>query len=265
MSKTIFALGGGSFGEHRDTYKHHKPSNGQEYHAVNTTDIDRLILKATNKKKPKLLLIVTASEDGQHNLPLYEEAFRKQYEGLGAIVDTLYLITRKTAVAEIKSKILNTDAIYVSGGNSARMMKTWRRLGIDKLLKQAYDSGTVMSGQSAGSICWFTYGNSNSFYTNKPFRVTAMGWVGALICPHYDTEPFRQEPLKQMLKRTPKLVGLAVDEHAAIEIKDGSYKIHSFGPGGKVHRCYWRDGRYNTEEEPLLESYKGVDDLLSVY
>jgi dipeptidase E len=264
MSKVIFALGGGSFGEPKGTYKNGNLPTGQTHYPVNTTEVDKLILHAVNKENPKILLILTASEDGQHDLPLYLGAFKKQYEGLGAAVDTLYLVTKKASLEEVKSKIANADAIYVSGGNSALMMRTWRRLGVDELLRRAYENGTVMSGLSAGSICWFKYGCSNSFYTNKPFRLTAMGWLDGIICPHYDTESFRQEPLKKMLKRTPNTVGLAVDEHAAIEVKDKTYRVHSFGSGGKVRRCYWQGGKYKVEDVVVSGEYQELNSLLNL-
>lgn len=265
MRKTIIALGGGTFGEPRETYgKWSQLPKSQTHYPTDTTAVDKLILNSTRKSHPKLLLILTATEDGQHDLRLYEEYFRKQFGGLGAKVDALYLITQKPSAAEIESKIQNADAIYVSGGNSSRMMKTWRKLGVDKLLRQAYDKGTVMSGLSAGSICWFKYGNSNSFYTNKPFRVTAMGWIKALACPHYDSESFRQKSLKNMLKRTPKLIGLAIDEHAAVELVDGKYRTHSFGSGGNVQKCYWHNGEYYMEEVSHTEKFHDLSELLSV-
>jgi len=70
MSKTIFALGGGTFGEHRDTYKSWSlpMAANQKYYKASTAPIDKLILKATGKTKPRILLILTASEDGQHDL-----------------------------------------------------------------------------------------------------------------------------------------------------------------------------------------------------
>lgn len=263
MKKTIFALGGGTFGEHRDTYKTWSlpMPPGQEYYEINTTPVDKLILKATGKQKPLLLLILTASEDGESDLRLLVEAFRAQYERLGAHVETLCLVSEKPSLNEIKRKIETADAVYASGGSTYLMMRTWRRLGIDKLLRQAYQSGTVMSGMSAGSICWFKYGNSNSFNTDKPFRVTGMGWFDFLICPHYDSEPFRQVPLEKMMKRTSGVPGLALDEHAALEIVDNMYRVHLFKTGAKVRKCYWVNGLYKVKEVPARRAYAPLEEL----
>lgn len=265
MARTIFALGGGTFGEHRNTYKSWSlpMPPGQEHYEVSTTPIDKLILKATGKKKPTLLLITTASEDGHHDLKLLEQGFRTQFEErLGASFDTLYLLRDRPSIPEIKHKIEKADAIYVSGGNTYRLMRVWRRLGVHILLRQAYVRGTVMSGMSAGSICWFKYGNSNSFYDNKPFRLSGMNWLNLLICPHFDTEPYRQPALKSMMKRTPGTIGLALDEHAAIEIVDDMYRLHYFKKGAKAQKCYWTNNEYVVEELSAKNNFKLLQDLI---
>lgn len=266
MTKTIFALGGGTFGESLAAYKNWSlpVPKGQKNYDENTTPVDKLILKATGKSKPRLLLIFTASENDQHDLRLLEEGFRNHFEKLGAKMDTLYLITQKPTWSEIERKIANADAIYVSGGNTFGLMRTWKRYGIDTLLREAWEHGTVMSGMSAGSICWFTYGNSNSFNTDKPFRVTGMGWLPLLICPHYDSEPYRHAALKKMMKRSPDTVGLALDEHAAIEIVDDTYRLHFFKPGAKARKCYWVNGKYIIEPIESRQSYTSLQALTSL-
>ncbi len=246
-SRIIFALGGGSHGEHRDTYTNWRPESPSATHfPITTTPVDKHILGATGKQRPHILLILTASEDGKHNLTLFEQAFRKQYEGLGATVDSLRLITEKPSIEAVKAKFARANAVYVSGGNTWRMMQTWRRLGIDALLRQAYENGVVMSGVSAGSICWFRYGTSNSFYSNKPFRVAGLGWFDLTVCPHYDVQPFRQPALKNMLRRSPQMIGIALDEQAALEIRDNTYRsmpcslgqLHNDVSGKMDNMCY---------------------------
>ncbi len=266
MTKTIFALGGGTFGEPVATYKKWSllTDAKRRRYEENTTPVDKLILKATGKTKPRLLLIFTASEDGQHNLEMLEGGFRRHFEKLGAQMDTLYLITQKPSQAEIEKKIASADAVYVSGGNTFGLMRAWKRYGVDKLLRKAWERGVVMSGMSAGSICWFAYGNSNSFYTNKPFRVTTMGWLPLLICPHYDSEPYRQDALKKMMKRTPHMAGLALDEHAALEVVDDKYRIHLFKSGAKARKCYWVKGKYVIEPIKSQQSYAPLKNLTSL-
>ncbi|MCA9460353.1 MAG: Type 1 glutamine amidotransferase-like domain-containing protein, partial [Nanoarchaeota archaeon] len=122
------------------------------------TKINKRILEMTNKNLPKILFIPTASCDAF----AYWENFEKHFNKLGGKSDVLFLIKEKPTKKEIENKILNSDAIYIGGGNTLMMMKLWRKLGIDKLLLKAYKKGIVLSGLSAGSICWFKYGTSDS-------------------------------------------------------------------------------------------------------
>ena len=264
MKRSIFALGGGYLGEHRDAYAHAKPPQGREYFPWDTKLVDELIVATARIRNPQVLLISTPSEDGQHDVDLYFSAFKKCYESLNCSISILKLIQEKPSRRQIEAAITSADIVYVSGGNSLRAMKTWRRLGLGELLRKAYEKGTVMSGLSAGAICWFKYGNSNSFYRNTPFRVQAMGWIEALLCPHYDTEPFRQAPFKGMIKRTPKLVGLALDEYAAIEIvNEAEFRVHAYKPGAKARKCYWYLGKYKTEEIKQMNRYAPLKELLT--
>ncbi len=121
-----------------------------------------------------------------------------------------------------------------------------------------------MSGVSAGSICWFRYGTSNSFYTGKPFRVTGLGWFNLTICPHYDQEVFRQDALKRMLKRSPQTIGLALDEHAAIEIVNDTYRVHTTKPGAIARKCYWKNGKYSTVLLLPQTRYTPLSGLLTI-
>jgi hypothetical protein len=80
----------------------------------------------------------------------------------------------------------------------------------------------------------------------KPFRVTALGWFPALICPHYNSEPRRQEALVRMMRRTPGMVSLMLDELAGIEIRGDQYQAFSFGEA-RIQRGWWSKGEWNTE------------------
>ena len=175
MTKTIFALGGGSIGEHRDASARNKPAGGAEHHPAYVDPVYGLIAAASRQSNPKALLLSTPSEDGLHNVDRFLEALDRKLGRHGCQTTVLKTIESKPTVGQITSQIASADLIYVSGGNTFRAMRRWRSLGVDKMLKQAYDSGVVMSGVSAGAICWFKYGCSNSFYTNKPFRVRGMG------------------------------------------------------------------------------------------
>ena len=262
VTRRIFALGGGFGGEHQDTYK---PTGGDEHFPWDTEPIDRLIVTSAQKGRPKILHLSTPSEDGLRDVDLLHQAFSKRFGILGCETDILKVIQAKPDQKRIKNAIAWADIVYVSGGNIWRAVKRWRHLGLDILLKKAYEQGTVMSGLSAGAICWFQYGNSRSMSQDTIFIVRTLGWIEALACPHYDIEPFRQEPFKEMLKRTPKLIGIALDEHATIEIVDEkSFKVHIRPPGGKARKCYWQRKKYVIEELDASKQYKPLAQLLTI-
>lgn len=228
--KKIMAIGGGEIGR-RETAK-----------------IDQQIIKLSGKKRPKFLFIPTASLDNGVYVRTVNDYFGKR---LGCLVDVLYLVNRKVGRQEIKDKILKADIIYVGGGNTLRMMIIWRRLGVDKFLKEAHKKGIVLSGLSAGAACWFKYALSDSRkFKNKnaPYiKIKGLGFINALACPHYDTEPDRKSALKKMMKRE-KIFGIALDNCAALEVIDNKFRILTSKNGANGYKVYWRAGRYYKEK-----------------
>ena len=94
----------------------------------------------------------------------------------------LNLLGRNPSDDELRSKILSPDIIYVGGGNTLKMMRRWRYLGVDSLIRQAWENGTVLSGVSAGAICWFEWGHSDSMASYNPddwkyIRVAGTGLI----------------------------------------------------------------------------------------
>jgi dipeptidase E len=131
------------------------------------------------------------------------------------------------------------------------MMTIWRRLGVDILLKQAHEKGTIMCGLSAGSICWFRYGNSDSRRFNNPaadlIKVSGLNLINVLHCPHYDVEKDRKPDLKKMMKKSPGLVAIALDNNCAIEILDDTYRVISARDMAMAYRVYWKRGVFREE------------------
>jgi dipeptidase E len=248
---TIIAIGGDEIGTLREDGSL-KP--------VLADSVHREIIFRTGKKHPKILYIPTAKDDSEE----YIVAFQKYYNSLGcAEIDVLRLIKERPSKKDIESKILSADVIYVNGGDTFRMIEIWKKHGIDKLLKRALHRGVIMTGHSAGAICWFTYGDSDSFGKEDDFRVTALGFVNALFCPHYDTDAFRRIGLREIMKKTPHLVALALDECAAIEIVDDNYRILTATPECRARRTYWMNGEYIIEEIEPSEDFQNLNTLLT--
>ena len=229
----IVAIGGGEIG---------RPG-----FPVETTKIDKEIIRLTGKSKPKLLFIPTASSDSEGYARVVEKHFGAS---LGCKVDTLFLLKQKLSSKEIEDKIFNADMVYVGGGNTLKMMSAWRKYGVDKILVKAGEKGVVLSGVSAGAICWFRSGSSDSRRFTDPkadlIKVNGINLVPALFCPHYDFEKDRRPDLKRLMKKTSG-VAIAIDNCCAIEIIDETYRIISSKKTANVYRIYWKKGEYHEE------------------
>lgn len=232
INKKIVAIGGG------------------EIRKRETLAIDQEIIKLPGKKHPHVLFIPTASLDAAEYISDFINYYGKY---LGCKVDVLKLIKQNTAIKDIKEKILNSDIVYVGGGNTLMMMKLWRKLGVDKILAQAYKMGIVLSGISAGAICWFKFGNSDSKRFTNPsaplIRVRGLGILDELLCPHYHSKKYskdRAATLKDMMQRTPGKA-LAIDDFCAVSIVDGVYKVISSRPSAHAYSVYWKRGKFYCE------------------
>ena len=224
--------------------------------------IDQRIIELSGKVNPSVLFIPTASKDDAR----YIQRFTEYFQHLGASVDVLSLYAEKLTTDQIQRKFAATDIMYVGGGNTLRMMNLWKKLGIHTLLHQAWQKGKVMCGTSAGSICWFNHGNSDSRKDNNPdadyIKVTALGFIDAMHCPHYDSESARKAPLKKMMK-TYSGVAIALEDYAALEVVGDQYKIVTGIDKAQAYKVYWKHGQFHEELLEKSDSYRPLSDLLS--
>jgi dipeptidase E len=182
-----------------------------------TLAIDRLVVELTGKRRPQALFVPTASGDEAHYCDSFERVYGRQ---LGCRTQVLRLLSDLSDRTLLREKILEADLVYVGGGNTLRMMKLWRRLGVDRLLRRAARDGAVMAGLSAGGICWHEWGLSDSrAYTTEGddwdyIRVRGLGFVPHMFCPHLDAEQ-RHDGLAAMVRKH-RTVAFACDNNAAV-------------------------------------------------
>ena len=136
------------------------------------------------------------------------------------------------------------------------MLKLWKRLRVDSALRKAYEQGTVLSGLSAGAICWFRYGSSDSrrFQNTDDkalMRLSGLGFYPLTLSPHHLSEPHRKQGLIDMMRKTPG-VALALDDNAALEIVGEEYRILASRDGVRAHKVYLKKGEISYL--PLLPS-----------
>jgi dipeptidase E len=235
VAKAIVAIGGG------------------QIRTRGTAPIDREIIRLSNKKNPKLLFIPTASSDSEIYWKHIQDYFGTFLE---CKTDVLFLIKERPSSERIRKKILSADIIYVGGGNTLLMMRVWRRLGVDELLKVAYEQGTVLSGISAGSICWFDSGHSDSmsFYNPRNWQyinVRGLGLINGIHCPHYNSMTLgipRRKHFRDMIRKIGG-VGIAIENNCAIEfIDDRFYKVIGSKNYSQAYRLYKSGGEVIAEQ-----------------
>lgn len=239
MIQKIVAIGGGEIG---------RPKSEGGFYPIETTLIDKEIIKLSGAKRPKLLFLPTASSDSGGYVSVVENYFGKK---LRCKVDSLLLKKEKYSRKEIEKKILSSDIIYVGGGNTLKMMKIWKKLGVDKILTRARDKGIVLSGLSAGAICWFSKGNSDSRKFKDPsadyIKVNCLGFVNVLLCPHYDKEKEREASLKKMMKKTSG-VAIALDNCSALEVVGDKARLITSKQNAIGYKIFWSKQKYFKEK-----------------
>ncbi|MDD4556788.1 MAG: peptidase E [Alphaproteobacteria bacterium] len=248
MKKKVIAIGGGSMWEgKRDIYP-----------------ISRQILKRSGKNKGTICFIPTASKDSQIGI----DAFQKYYgTKFGCTINVLKLYENAPDYATIREMILSSDIVYVGGGNTKMMIEIWKTHKVDALLKEAYEKGIVMSGLSAGGICWFKYGNSDSNQIAEHnesvplIQVDGLGWFDLMFCPHYDEEKDREPSLKEMTKGK-KFKALGVDRCAAIEIVEDEFRILTTKPTANVYLVYWQGETYIKKALPKDMKFRKLSELI---
>lgn len=185
----ILAMGGGGF------------SFGPDWRGL-----DAYAVELTGAENPKVCFLPTASGDADSYIARFYDAFpARRYRA-----SHLALFAR--TVTDLPGFLLDQDLIYVGGGNTANMLAVWRLHGVDDLLRQAWEAGRVLCGLSAGSLCWFEAGTTDSFGPELAPLNDGLGLLGGSHCPHYDGEPQRR-PIYQRLVADGVLPGgLAADD-----------------------------------------------------
>jgi len=189
----IIAMGGGGFSM--------EPEN---------LALDSYILSATGAARPKVCFIGTASGDSQ----VYIDRFYTSMRTLPCEPSHLSLF--KLEISDFRSFVLGQDAIYVGGGATRNLLVLWREWGLDTILREAWETGVVLAGISAGSICWFEHGLSDSVVANELRPLACLGFLPGSNCPHYDGEADRRPTYQHYIRSAELPPGYAAEDGAAL-------------------------------------------------
>ena len=194
----IIAIGGGGFGRN-----------------PNKPNIEQYILEQANVKKPKIAFFSTASAEDQNYILNFYKAFSK----LECIPQDISLFKR---THDLKQILDQSDIIYVGGGNTKSMLAVFREWNLVQLLTEAYRAGKILAGVSAGAICWFERGVTDSWAHGLRI-MDCIGILDGCCCPHYDGEKNRKPSVTKFLKEKTISSCLAIEDGSAVHFKDSKF------------------------------------------
>lgn len=260
MSRKIVAIGGGENG---------RVSSKGEQKPYETKEIDQEIVRLANKERPNLLFLahsqIPFGESAEEN---YYNVIKRIYENLGCEVRWLKISELKDDINKAKLDVEWADIIYEGGGATDYMIKFWKKTKFDKILREAWESGKVMSGVSAGAICWFNSGFTDSpdYIDKEENKVDALDFVDAYFTPHAQLTG-KMDRVRTSLKYIDK-VGISLSNCTAIEIIDDEYRIIKSKPSDESFKpyalkTYWEDGEMLEEEINDIKQFNPLEELLS--
>jgi peptidase E len=231
-SSHIVAIGGGGFSM--------EPENPL---------LDDYILLLAGKTRPRVCFVPTASGDSESYCQRFYDAFARR----GCKASHLPLFKRSDD--DLATFVLSQDVIYVGGGNTANLLAIWRTHGLHTILSEALARGVVLCGISAGALCWFQAGVTDSFGPRLAALRDGLGFLTCSFCPHYDGEASRR-PTYHRLVNEGLAAGYAADDGAAVHFIGGQFhRAVSSRPSAAAYRVELRDN--NVQETRLETNYLG--------
>lgn len=214
--RQIIALGGGGFSM--------EPENPL---------LDLYILNQAGKSNPKICYVPTASGDADICIKWFYDFFKQQ------VCQPSHLSLFKPPTRDLEGFLLDKDIIYVGGGNTKNLLALWKEWHLDTFMRKAWEQGIVLAGISAGSICWFEEGVTDS-YGDKLEPLKCLGFLKGSNCPHYDGEADRRPAYQQFVTSHQIKPGIAADDGVAIHYIDQEIsKIVSSRPNAKAYQVYF--------------------------
>lgn len=211
---------------------------GGEFTRREIDRIDRRTLELTGKTHPVLLYIPTASNDEEGDL--YDEYFAE----LGYKIEKLFLINETPSVKAVREAVFSADAIFAGGGDAIFLMDTWKKYTLDSIMREAFhETDIVLSGISAGSICWFELGHTDSLSYHAEdwdyYRMHGCGLIPAIHSPHFCEH--RKNSIERWMKYE-TLPAAGLDNCCALEYSDGTYKVLTSDGDARAH-IYRNNGK----------------------
>jgi peptidase E len=205
-------MGGGGFSQEPDNLR-----------------LDRYVLAAAGKPRPRVCFVPTASGDSV----TYAEKFYKAFRTLDCEPSHLALFAPPGG--SLRDYVFSKDVIYVGGGNTRNLMVLWQEWDLDTIFREAWDRGIVLAGVSAGANCWFEECVTDSIPGDLTW-MKCLGFLPGSFCPHYDGESNRRPSFRQMVASGALKPGIACDDGCAVHYVDTRQQaIVSSRPNAKAY------------------------------
>ena len=212
IKKKIIAIGGGGFTHHSDE------------------SLDQFVLDQSKKINNKIGFLATASKDDKEKISSF-------YKRFGNIDSELSHFNLTLNVDGFSEWILEKDIIYIGGGNTVFMLEIWRKYKLEQIFKNAYEKGIILSGVSAGAVCWFDWILSDSVGPGfNPLR--GINLISGSCTPH-SSNIKRINQFESDIKDSKLPNGIAIDDGVAVVFIDGKpTEVYS---SRKNHKAYFLD------------------------
>jgi dipeptidase E len=206
--------------------------------------LEKYCLSLARRAVPRVLFVGTASGDD----PTYLARFYESYGQLGC--RTAHLPFFRRTPLDLRAFIFDFDVVHVGGGNTRSMLAVWRDWDLVEALRDAWSQGIVLCGSSAGAICWFEEGVTDSF-AGELTRMSCLGFVAGSACPHYDGEKERRPAYQRMVADASIGPGFACDDGVALHFTGRTLQaIVAARPAARAYRVE-RDGNGAARESEL--------------
>lgn len=211
--------------------------------------LDDYVLSLTGKERPRVCLVPTASGDSPAWLDRFYDLFTEDR------CEPSHLALFSRSVADLYEFLSAQDVIYASGGNTVNLLAVWRAQGLAEVLPRVIANGTIACGVSAGALCWFERGVTDSYGPGLNPLENGLGFLPGSFCPHYDSDPRRPFSYPEYV-RTTGVAGTAVDDGVALHYVDGRLRrIVSSRPAARAWRMTPEAGEVRVE--PVQPEYLG--------
>ena len=201
------------------------------------------VLSLTERGRPRVLHVPTATGDADASIV----AFHERLAGLGELSHARFFPWPPPRLREL---VLSQDAVSVGGGSTANMLAIWRVHGFDAILREAWETGVLLFGVSAGMICWFEAAVTDSFGPQLDGIRDGLAFLPGSACPHYDGEALRRPRYRELVDGGfPE--GVAVDDGAALHYVGRELReVLSSRAGATAYRVT-RAGEERLEARPV--------------